>query len=148
VIAFLASQRLGAIWVGINRPLAPPEKAYILRDAGARLLITDSQTAASLEPHRGDLPELVAVEAVDPARGAKGWRERVAEGAVLRPAVEIDPFAPAAIAYTSGTTGFPKGAVHSQHNLMLVAASQNRPGQLRPRSTAAISAERSRSATE
>jgi acyl-CoA synthetase (AMP-forming)/AMP-acid ligase II len=36
--------------------------------------------------------------------------------------VEIDPFAPAAIAYTSGTTGFPKGAVHSQHNLLLVGA--------------------------
>src|SRR4029453_2015546 len=33
-----------------------------------------------------------------------------------------DPGAPAAIAYTSGTTGFPKGAVHSQHNLVLMGA--------------------------
>jgi acyl-CoA synthetase (AMP-forming)/AMP-acid ligase II len=34
----------------------------------------------------------------------------------------VDPFAPAGIAYTSGTTGRPKGAVHSQHNLLLPAA--------------------------
>jgi long-chain acyl-CoA synthetase len=33
-----------------------------------------------------------------------------------------DPFAPAGIAYTSGTTGHPKGAVHSQHNLLVPGA--------------------------
>ncbi|MHB1931096.1 MAG: class I adenylate-forming enzyme family protein, partial [Acidimicrobiales bacterium] len=34
----------------------------------------------------------------------------------------MDPFAPAAIAYTSGTTGHPKGSVHSQRNLVMVGA--------------------------
>ena len=41
VIAFLGAARLGAIWVGINRALAGPEKAYMLRDCGARLLLAD-----------------------------------------------------------------------------------------------------------
>jgi long-chain acyl-CoA synthetase len=36
--------------------------------------------------------------------------------------VDVDPFAPAGIAYTSGTTGRPKGAVHSQHNLLVPGA--------------------------
>jgi acyl-coenzyme A synthetase/AMP-(fatty) acid ligase len=33
--------RIGAIWLGVNRALAPREKAYILEDAGAKLLVTD-----------------------------------------------------------------------------------------------------------
>ena len=36
--------------------------------------------------------------------------------------VAIDPMAPAAIAYTSGTTGYPKGAVHSHVGLLLPGA--------------------------
>ena len=43
---------------------------------------------------------------------------------------QIDPHAPAAIAYTSGTTGFPKGAVHTQHNMLWPGADarENDPG--------------------
>ena len=39
-ILFLATQRLGALWVGVNRLLAPPEKAYLLRDSGAHVYVT------------------------------------------------------------------------------------------------------------
>src|SRR5687768_12063201 len=39
VIAFFAAQRLGAVWVGINRPLASPEKAFQLQDSGARVFL-------------------------------------------------------------------------------------------------------------
>ena len=59
----------------------------------------------------------------DPDSDGDEWRallERAPDAA--RPEVSIDPFAPAAIAYTSGTTGLPKGAVHSQHNLLLPGA--------------------------
>ena len=117
IITFLAVQRLGAIWVGINRALAPPEKATQLRDCGASLFLGDAQSVAQIEQERGQLSELATVLAmsannfdlatlIDRHRGKR------------TPAALPDPHQPAAISYTSGTTGSPKGVVHSQHNIM------------------------------
>src|SRR5687767_13688079 len=39
VVAFYASARLGAVWVGINKQLAPPEKSFILKDCGVKVFI-------------------------------------------------------------------------------------------------------------
>jgi long-chain acyl-CoA synthetase len=122
VVAFLATQRLGAIWVGVNRVLAAPEKSYLLRDSAAVVLLTTGEVASQLAAERSELPALRSVEIVDPEAPQQGWLGRVAASPPTAPRPEIDPFAPAAIAYTSGTTGFPKGAVHSQHNLLLPGA--------------------------
>ena len=50
------------------------------------------------------------------------WRSQIAGAAPLDPWPEADPLAVAAIAYTSGTTGNPKGVMHSQHNALLPGA--------------------------
>jgi acyl-CoA synthetase (AMP-forming)/AMP-acid ligase II len=126
VIAFFAVQRLGAIWVGINRPLAPPEKAFQLKDSGASVLLADAAAQGQIEPLRGDLPNLRRIIGLEPGPAGNEWLRLVAEqSGAARRAVIIDPQAPAAISYTSGTTGRPKGAVHSQHNMVLVAASSH-----------------------
>jgi acyl-CoA synthetase (AMP-forming)/AMP-acid ligase II len=118
VVAFLAVMRAGAIWVGISRSLAPREKAYILRDSGARVFLGDSETLAQVED--AELPDLERTILITPGDPSSPFARLIEEASSSgRPAVEIDPFAPAAIAYTSGTTGFPKGAVHSQHNLLI-----------------------------
>ena len=119
LIGFLGAMRLGAIWLGINRPLAGPEKAYLLADAGVGVLLATPEVGAELDPHRSDLPDLRELVVVDPAATRDRWREVVAEADPSPPGVTIDPLAPAAIAYTSGTTGFPKGAVHTQHNMLV-----------------------------
>jgi len=123
VVALLACARLGAIWVGVNRPLAPPEKAFILQDSGAVLYLTDADGAAEIAALRGELPALNSVVCIDAGSAGADWRAQLqacVPGNV--PPVAVDPFEPAAIAYTSGTTGRPKGAVHSHHNVLLPGA--------------------------
>ena len=122
VVAFLAVQRLGAIWIGINRNLGPGEKLYLLRDCGARVFLAEQPFAQQAEEGRSDLPELRALVRLGATDAENQWAPALRRLAgARRPDVEIDPWAPAAIAYTSGTTGFPKGAVHSQHNILLAA---------------------------
>jgi len=115
---FHAAMRLGAVWVGINRQLAPPEKAYILGDAEVSVFLGDADMVAQV----ASAPDLAALRSVtvDDTAGSE-WSDLLAadeDGPTASP----DPLAPAAIAYTSGTSGHPKGAVHSQHNLMLPGA--------------------------
>ena len=122
VVAFLGAMRLGAIWVGVNRVLAPPEKAYLLEDSGAALLLATREILDELSSFGARLVSLRAQVEVDPATDERGWRALCARQRDARADVEIDPWGPAAIAYTSGTTGHPKGAVHSQHNILLPGA--------------------------
>lgn len=110
VVAFHGAMRIGAVWLGINRALAVPEKQWLLADAGATLLLAADEDAPSLRI--ADCPVL----------DASTWRDAVRTADPEPAGIDVDPFAPAGIAYTSGTTGRPKGAVHSQHGLLAPGA--------------------------
>lgn len=120
VVAFHGAMRLGAVWVGVNRALAVPEKRHLLTDCGASILLTDDGLPGG-EHDDGDVGS--GEDLGVPVVGLSGWRSAVG-AAADRPwtGPDPDPFAPAGIAYTSGTTGRPKGAVHSQHNLLVPGA--------------------------
>jgi long-chain acyl-CoA synthetase len=113
---FHGAMRLGAIWVGVNRALAPPEKAYLLADSEAAFFIGDPLMADEIRKTQ-PAHRVRRIVTVDPAPGSE-WGDLLAEMPTWVPPPP-DPLAAAAIAYTSGTTGFPKGAVQSQHNLMV-----------------------------
>ena len=117
VVAFHAVMRLGAVWVGVNAPLALPEKVQVLADCGASVLLGDPQVVAEVAQVRATLPALRGLVVV----GDESWL-RLLRDAPPPPASTVDPHAPAGIAYTSGTTGTPRGVVHSQHNLLLPGA--------------------------
>jgi acyl-CoA synthetase (AMP-forming)/AMP-acid ligase II len=102
VVAFHGAMRIGAVWVGVNRALAAPEKRFLLEDSGATLFLCDGE------------PPDAGVRTLGPA----DWEAAVDAAADGPVGMEVDPLAPAGIAYTSGTTGHPKGAVHSQRNLL------------------------------
>lgn len=109
IVAFHGAMRLGAVWVGLNRALANPEKAHMIADAGVSLLLSSDAPLP-------DLPK--ATRPIDLGE----WRRAVASSPSSPLAAKPDPFAPGAIAYTSGTTGFPKGAVHCQAGLVMPGA--------------------------
>jgi len=126
VIAFLAAQRLGAIWVGVNRNYAPLEKSFLLEDSGACVFLADDKAAAEIEALAARPETLRRLVRMEPGDEAGEWRSAVRERLGADPEFPvIDPWAPAAIAYTSGTTGFPKGVVHSQHNMVMAAWAAN-----------------------
>lgn len=98
------SQRAGTMLVPISTRLTAPEIAYIIKDAGAKLLITSPDYAAAVEEMRAELMELTVL-----VTGGEGDAS-FAAALDAQPAEPIaDQSAGTVMLYSSGTTGRPKG---------------------------------------
>jgi fatty-acyl-CoA synthase len=120
-----ATARIGAILVNINPAYRTHEVGYVLRQAGIRTLVSAPSFKASdyramIEEVRPDLPALRDVVYI----GEPTWEELLAGGSsvdaesVRARSASLDVDDPINIQYTSGTTGFPKGATLSHHNIL------------------------------
>ncbi len=109
--ALLAAQQGGFYYVPINYRLAPPEIAYILKDSDAKAVLTHEKFGAVIGPaaDEADLAPTsrIAIGHID---GFTNYDDFVAPHPTTRPELLATG---AAMHYTSGTTGFPKGVKRS-----------------------------------
>jgi acyl-coenzyme A synthetase/AMP-(fatty) acid ligase len=128
-IAFLGTMKMGAIAVPTSTLLTAEEVAYLAKDSGATVLVTDAKAwqamSAQIKQNLQQTPHLqhIVVTEVD-AVEADNVLNVLSLTAALAAITDIAPVEktlaedPAYLVYTSGTTGYPKGVLHA-HRAML-----------------------------
>jgi len=112
VLFYYAASRAGVVPVPLNYRLAGPEWAYILTDAGVKLLFAEAGLAEAIDPVCGDVPTLRRRIVVGKAvAGWDTWDDVVSGCAMVDPQRPVSATDDLYQMYTSGTTGRPKGAV-------------------------------------
>jgi fatty-acyl-CoA synthase len=120
-----ATAKIGVVLVNINPAYRTHELEFVLNQAGISVLVAatsfkTSDYGAMISEVRPSCPALRRVILI----GTPGWDELVAAGRegeraeLAQRQAELSPDDPINIQYTSGTTGFPKGATLSHHNIL------------------------------
>lgn len=132
IITFIAASMIGSIFVPINPLLKPAQVKHILQDCNARVLITSQSRVGQLTDVLSgccDLESIILTDASDnqasPAtlkQQLTTWQYITHDHTPITP-IEEDKNGLAAILYTSGSTGLPKGVMLSHNNLVIGAQS-------------------------
>ncbi len=126
--------KIGAVMVPLNWRLVPEELSFILGDAGAHVLVFDhefDEAAAAL--HAGDTPirEWIRVGEAGGPDFAASYDALTAEAPSDEPEIRASDDDLLFIMYTSGTTGLPKGAVHTHASMIASSITMNMTADMR-----------------
>lgn len=125
IVSYHATLKLGAVVSPLNVMLTPEEALFVLRDAEVSALIGSNERLESVSRVLDSVPTLDVVvdfDLVSQDSERHGFAELTAAPAPGFVSADVDPSGLACIAYTSGTTGHPKGAMQSQRSLVLNCA--------------------------
>src|SRR5438270_10106310 len=120
VYAFFGAIKIGAVPVPTNPLLTPRDLAYILNDSRAAAIVVSASLLPKVLEIRKDVPRLrhVLVTGGDAASGTLSFEQVLASADDELSPADTTPDDACFWLYSSGTTGFPKGAVHLQHDMV------------------------------
>ncbi len=118
VVAHVAIYKMGAIALPLALLFGEEALEYRLRDAGAKVIVTNSFGLQRLKTIKARLPALETVISIDgPGPDVMGFHALINGRPTQFEIAESGPDTPALMIYTSGTTGPPKGALHGHRVL-------------------------------
>jgi benzoate-CoA ligase family protein len=128
VYAFFGAIKIGAVPIPTNPLLTPKDLGYVLRDSRAVAAICSNTLLAKVLEARAAAPRLrhVLVSGGGAAPGTISFEEVLAAAHEELSPADTTPDDPCFWLYSSGTTGFPKGAVHLQHDMVWSADTYGR----------------------
>ena len=123
---FGAVWRLGAVMVPINYLIGEEETAYIYQDSGAKAVISSQAFLPKIRAGQAKAPGVKSVILIDKdvPEGTLSYHPLVEGFAEEHSVVETDDDETAALIYTAGTTGRPKGVIHTHRSLYANAKMQ------------------------
>ena len=122
-LAFYAASKIGAVSTPLNPSSAARDIVYQLNSAGAAALMTHERLWAVVEPVRDQLQTVRSIVVVGnrpegAPPGVRSFAEVIANQPVTPVSIEVQPDQLAALPFSSGTTGMPKGVMLTHRHLV------------------------------